>query len=306
MNDLRCLFIIPDSRESALNRHAVDLAVALGAHAVVSGDIDVARLSRVTRMKIGGALDFISSMRLGRLLKRENINVAVAYTRHHLAALVRARSVAGVDGIRILYLVSDYSPAPSIGVYSGLYGQADAIVFPADKIRRGFIDAFPSLNPVKVRAMYPYSDFKVGASIDTSSGSALFCDDLVAESGIERVIDAMTDAVGRPFERLHVIGTGPGRVVMPLVRKTRELSLPVEWHGAYSDTLLREVASQCAVALCDFDSEARFNYATPFFCGSMAVATIDNPEPTLYMEDEINGGFGQYVSSIKELLHEIR
>ncbi len=194
---------------------------------------------KVRRCRLGGSLDFISPVIIARDIYKDDAVVIQVFSTDTLLCAARVRQLAP-DGARvaIVFHCGRRMPDFTRPTRQRLADEVSAYIFSfADDARR-FSEAMPDIPSDRVCVVAPslLQDIPLPSPARVRDADAsftvLFYGSILPAKGLDRLIAALENMTS---EKLKVIvaGTGQGRDVMPILRRTRASAVDsmIDWAG---------------------------------------------------------------------------
>lgn len=177
----------------------------------------------------GGFLSgILAPVRLARRLRAAGDDVTVhAHSPAAASVALRARQLDGCDHVRVVASVHEFPASPSLADIAALRQCTAVSASSPDVVGRLAAAGIPArlVTPTvpSPRVIPPLPETPV----------YIHHGHLTRANGIDRVITTFLDIAADPAARLIIVGEGPGRDVMPQIRRVRSARLTdrVEWAG---------------------------------------------------------------------------
>lgn len=235
------------------------------------------RFNEFARLKIGGFFDFMTPVKVAKLLRPSGMPVAgVKRTRlhvHHHSLLNTAFGALKVSGneadTEVWLTVGDAAALPSDNKrFDILVDRVDRIVVPEQSVA----ESLPENLRQKAIVVNPYEALeKPEASNGSQAVELTFVGPLLRGNGFEAFLNAFIATAPNHELRLNVVGEGPGAHVMPMIRRVRSAKLTdrVVWHGDIDPS--QELLAKTAMAFTARD----FDFATTLVAAPLALRGIE-------------------------------
>ena len=193
------------------------------------------------RLLLGGVFDFISPVRLARVLDRTAAPVIVHVHNFKDArtALRARRLMADSSKVRVVMTRHLVRPAKNDRSHNELYNSLDALIFVSETARRIFMSGKPAVDESRIVVVPPAVPAHPVTPLSREEGEfrVVFAGRLHPEKGLDKLLEAF---VGMPENaRLHIVGSGSPRCETEYRRKAFSLGISqrVVWHGHVGDPL---------------------------------------------------------------------
>lgn len=254
---MNCLHIVSNKEWGGGETYALDLCRALrdAGHRVAVVTRRCPEVSRrfayegfpVASMRLGGVLDIFSPVHIARMVRRFDTPGPVNIHVHNFkdaALALRVKRLCADREVRVV--CTRHLVKPGKATQQALYDSLDALVF----VSRRALDEFAKGAKVPPTAcvIHNATDYRSvtdeahsPTSVSAPNPSAdhpcniLYIGRLAEEKGIDTLIEAAEMLTGN--WHLRICGQGPGKVVMPLLRRcnAKHLEGKIEWPGHVRD-----------------------------------------------------------------------
>mgnify|MGYP000326121131 CR=1 FL=1 len=251
----------------------------------------------VRKLPLRGNIDFISSIALGRIIRKAPAGPVVIHAHNFKTAAnaVTARRLSGRADVRVVVTRHLVKPGKTDSYHTDLYREIDRIVFVSALSRDRFLSSSPVVDRSKICVVHNGVEAIAAEPLLHHGADAvpviMWHGRINPEKGLDTLIEALGSLTSRQWQ-LKLAGTGQARDVSPLVRRIRELDMAdrVEWLGYVNDVpaeireqnvfvgvLPSRVPEAFGLALLDYMS-----------CG-VPVITTDNGAQSEIITDGVDG-----------------
>lgn len=194
------------------------------------------------RLPLGGLFDFISPVRLARVLDRVEAPAVVhVHNFKDARTALRARRLMA-DGSKVRVVITRHlvRPAKTDRGHVALYNAADAMIFVSETALMAFMSTSPVVDRSRLFVVPPAVAAGAPECAESRSDGEfriVFVGRLHPEKGIDKLLEAF---VGLPdFAMLHIVGSGTPRYEEEYRRMAFTLGISgrVVWHGHVADPL---------------------------------------------------------------------
>ncbi|MDE7160676.1 MAG: glycosyltransferase family 4 protein [Muribaculaceae bacterium] len=210
------------------------------------------------RMPLGGVLDFVTPLRLARLVSRMPEERVVIHVHNFKDAelVARTKLLLGKSGGKIWLVCTRHlvKAGKCSRRWRGIYDAIDRLVFVSALTRREFLSTAPPVDESRVRTVLNSiivpEKYAVPRPLPgRQEVRLLFTGRLSPEKGVDVLIRAMAMLGDMPL-RLSVAGTGNPGYVNELKRLARECGVEarIEWKGFLNDVFAEIVKADICVA----------------------------------------------------------
>ena len=232
------------------------------------------------RLSLRGALDFISPLRLARVLNRMEAPVVIhVHNFKDAFTAVRARSLmAHPENARVVVTRHLVKPASTRAAERDVYRRADAIVFVSQTAYDAFMTTKPDCDPSRLSVIYNAVNVPADIApeaVPQGEVRLVFMGRLVPEKGVETLLDAIALLRDIPGVKLHIAGSGAPSYFQSLRNRATTLGVAdcVEWRGHMAG-VWPLAASACVGVVPSVATEAFGLTAAEFMgCGVPVVAS---------------------------------
>lgn len=190
-----------------------------------------------TRCRLGGGMDFISPIVVSRVIDRDDRVVLQVFTPGVLTCASRVRRLAPEGSkVRIAYHTGRTLPQFSSPAKERLAGEPDIYIVPFEETAARLVDVSPLIPSEHIAVVAPHLDQQLPlpspADISHTSFTLLFYGCINPAKGLDRLIAALENLTDDKL-KVIVAGTGQGRDVMPILRRTRASAVNsmIDWAG---------------------------------------------------------------------------
>lgn len=252
-------------------------------------------------LRLGGALDVLSPIRLAKQLDRaaaagDVLTVVHTHNFKDAATALRARRLMSAPAPRVKVVCTRHlvKAAPASEGRQRLLAELDAIIFVSQAAMNEFLTTATAairrerLHMVHNAIMVP----RVPRTERAAAGAPvrmIFCGRIAPEKGIDVLLRALDKIKHLPWE-LEVCGTGRSREVMPLVRLSRGLGLEprINWRGFEANVAAR-MAGADVLVLPSLVPEAFGLVILEAFSQGLPVVTTDSGAQPEIVDDGVDG-----------------
>lgn len=263
-------------------RNKADVRTPFGRDGLLSGT-----------MRLGGAWDFLSPIRIASALRRLHgpVVIHVHNFKDAATALAARRLCRDRDDIRVVATRHLVRPAKTDAAHHRIYADLDAIVFVSDLARREFLSTSPAVDTSRLHVVHNSVALPSHQRRDLGDTPVrlIYLGRIAAEKGLDTLIDALLKLKDLPWT-LDVFGTGSGKYVLPLVAKTDSEFTDgrVHWLGHCSD--IAPALSTAHVAVVPSRAPEAFGLSIiEAFSQETAVVSTDSGAQTEIITDGENG-----------------
>lgn len=205
-------------------------------------------------LRLGGAWDFLSPVRLARRLEQcddSSIVIHVTNFRDAYTAVSARRLYHGQASVAVIVSSVDAAAADTTQSAQRVYGEVDAIIFPSNTLRDTFLSTSPKVDPSRLHVVPDCLGLSQSENENKENSGAvrlIFPGPITPGCGLSYLFDALEQVADLDWA-LEICGTGRGSIVMPLVRRCREWrqGSRITWAGDCDDLSSRLSAADICV-----------------------------------------------------------
>lgn len=240
-------------------------------------------------MKMRGFSGLIAPVKLASFLnKLEGATTVHVHNFKDAEIAVNARKLAKNAGqIRIVATRHLVKPAKTAKSRQKIYNELDAIIFVSRLAKDTFLSSHPEIDARRLHvvhnsvSMEPFDGIKPDGDII----NFIYTGRISPEKGLDILVSALGQLKDKQW-KLTVCGTGPGRTVMPIVRKARALEINdrIDWRG-HVDDVCRELQGAHVAVMPSVCKESFGLAAIEAMSQECAVVATDNGAQTEFLTD---------------------
>lgn len=249
---------------------------------------------KVVHAPLKGAIDFISPIRLSKLLNGPE--PTIIHVHNFKDALVAARARRLVPGCRACIVLTRHlvKPAKISTSYLRLYADIDAMIFVSHIARQAFLSTHPAIDLAKISVVHnsiarPTTTDGNSSTNNNGTTTLMYHGRISPEKGIDTLIHAL--AMLKDLDvKLVIVGTGKAQDVSPLINLSRRLDVNgmIDWKGHVDD--VHPLIQQADIGVVPTRAQEAFGLSVlEYMAHGKPVVTTDNGAQPEYITSGKNG-----------------